>query len=115
MASFAIIQIGNKQYKAHEGDALLVDKLAQSEGEIKLEQIVLINEDGKVKVGNPFINGAQITASVLGEEKGEKIEIMKFRAKSRYRRHTGFRAQFTRLKIEKLLQSTPAKRAQKRS
>ncbi|MBI4058688.1 50S ribosomal protein L21 [Candidatus Microgenomates bacterium] len=102
MASFAIVQIGSRQYKAQVGDELIVDRLSQTNGKINLDKVVLLSEDGKVKVGEPYVKDAQVVAQVLGEEKGEKIEVMKYRAKSRYRGHTGFRPKFTKIKVESI-------------
>ncbi len=70
----------------------------------KFEVEVLLFADGnKVKVGKPTLKDVTIKMKVVTEmEKGEKIEIYKFKAKSRYKRHTGFRPQYTRLVVEKL-------------
>ena len=98
---YAVVRIGGKQYKAIEGKEILVDKLADPK---KFEVEVLLLVDGeKVQVGKPTVKGAKVKTKVITEiEKGEKIEIYKFKAKSRYKRHTGFRPQYTRLLIEKI-------------
>lgn len=98
---YAIVRIGGKQYKAEEGQELLVDKLANPK---KVEADILLYADGdKVKVGKPFVKEAKVSFKILADaEKGEKIDIYKFKAKSRYRRHTGFRPQYTRLQITKI-------------
>ena len=98
---FAVVEIGGKQYKAIEGKEILVDKLTDPK---KFEVEVLLLVDGeKVQVGKPVIKDAKVITKVVTEiEKGEKIEIYKFKAKSRYKRHTGFRPQYTRLLVEKI-------------
>ena len=101
MDKFAVIRIGGKQYRVAEGQELLVDKLNDTK---KVEPEVLLFVDGdKVEVGTPVLSKAKIKIKVLTElEKGEKIDIFKYKANSRERRHVGFRAQYTRLLIEKI-------------
>ena len=98
---YAIVRIGGKQYKVTEGKEILVDKLTDPK---KYSIDVLLIADGeKVNVGKPVLKDASVKVKVVADmEKGEKIEIYKFKAKSRYKRHTGFRPQYTRLLIEKI-------------
>ena len=98
---YAILRIGGKQYKAAEGENLLVDKLKDPKNP---EAEVLLFVDGeKTKVGKPVLKDVKVKIKVVTElEKGKKIEIYKFKAKSRYKRHTGFRPQYTRLLVEKI-------------
>jgi large subunit ribosomal protein L21 len=98
---YAIVRIGGKQYKAEEGKEILVDKLVDPK---KVDSEVLMVVDGdKIKVGKPVVKEAKIELKVVTEiEKGDKVEIYKFKSKSRYKRHTGFRPKFTRILIEKI-------------
>jgi large subunit ribosomal protein L21 len=98
---YAVVRIGGKQYKAQEGKEIVVDKLAEPK---KLEAEVLLFVDGdKIEVGKPTVKNTKVNLKVLAEvEKGKKIEIYKFKAKSRYKRHTGFRPKHTRLLVEKI-------------
>ena len=98
---YAIIRVGGKQYKVAEKDEILVDKITDPK---KIDpEVLLFADDGKVKVGKPVLKDVKIKIKILAEmEKGEKIEVYKFKAKSRYRKHTGFRPQYTRLLIEKI-------------
>lgn len=98
---YAVVRIGGKQYKVEEGKEILVDKLIDPK---KFEADVLLTVDGdKVKVGKPKVDGGKVTLKVVTEvEKGEKIDVYKFKAKSRYKKHTGFRPQYTRLSVEKI-------------
>ena len=101
MDKFAVIRIGGKQYRVTEGQELLVDKL----GDLKkiTPEVLLVAEGDSVSVGTPVLEKAKVTVKVLTElEKGEKIRVFKYKAKSRERRHIGFRAQYTRLLIEKI-------------
>src|SRR5258706_2003233 len=97
---YAVIRILGRQYKVQEGQELLIDKM----NDLKLTPEVLLVADGeKVEVGKPVVKGAKVTLKVLKEmEMGEKIEVYHFKATSRYRKHTGFRSQHTRVMVEKI-------------
>lgn len=101
MDKFAVIRIAGKQYRVAEGEEILVDKLTDVK---KVEPEVLLVVDGeKVEIGTPVLSKAKVTVKVVTEvEKGEKIRVFKYKAKSRQRKHVGFRAQHTRLLIEKI-------------
>jgi large subunit ribosomal protein L21 len=100
MAKYAVIRLQGRQYKVSEGEELLVDKM----NDLKLIPEVLLVADGeKVKVGKPVLKDAKVTLKIVKDmEKGEKIEVYHFKAKSRYRKHTGFRPQYTRVLVEKI-------------
>jgi len=101
MAKYAVVRISGKQYKVTEGKEILVDKLVDPK---KFDVETLLVADGeKVRIGKPVLKDAKVTVKVVTDmEKGEKVEIYKFKAKSRYKRHTGFRPQYTRLLVEKI-------------
>ena len=101
MSKFAVIRIKGTQYKVSEGDELLVQKLTDPK---KLEAEVLLLFDGKnTKVGKPLVKGAKVKVTIVEEEiKGKKLHVRTFKAKSRYRRHVGFRPQYTKLLVEKI-------------
>ena len=98
---YVVIKLQGKQYKVSEKDEILVDKVVDLK---KLDPEVLLFVDGdKVKVGKPTLKDIKVKVKVLSEmEKGEKIDVYKFKAKSRYKRHTGFRPQYTKLLVEKI-------------
>lgn len=108
MAKYAVIRLGGKQYRVKEKDEILVDKLTDPR---KIEpKVLLYVADGKVKVGKPFLKDIKVKVEVLAEiEKGEKIDIFKYKAKSRYRKHIGFRSQHTRLLVQSISQTTQTK------
>jgi large subunit ribosomal protein L21 len=100
MSKYAVIRVTGKQYKVEEGKEILVDKVVDPK---KVEAEVLLVVDGdKVQVGKPVLKNEVKLKVVTELEKGEKVEIYKFKAKSRYKRHTGFRPQYTRLLVEKI-------------
>jgi large subunit ribosomal protein L21 len=108
-ASYAIIAVGGKQYVVHEGERLLVDRLRTDEGKTFHPELLLVGGDGKAEL-NP---SATVTARVVGHVLGDKVRIGKYRPKSGYRRHTGFRAQLSQIEIESIgaRRTAPAKPA----
>lgn len=103
---YAVVSFSGRQYKVSEGAEVLFDNLGAKDGDkIKISDVLLVCEDGKSRIGTPTVSGVVVTGEVMGMEKGEKIEVIKFKAKARYRRHTGFRPQYTRVKIERITTS----------
>lgn len=97
---FAVVTISGKQYKVSKGDVILVERLEEKVGDtITIPEVLLVSDEGKTKVGKPAIKGIAVKAKVLGQEKGEKINVRRFKSKVRYRKSTGFRPQFTKLEI----------------
>lgn len=97
---FAIVRVGNKQFKVAPKDVIVVDRLPGEVGEtITLMDILLVQGDKSVKIGKPTVKGATVTAKIVAHLRGEKVEIRRFKAKVRYRRAKGFRAELTRLEI----------------
>jgi large subunit ribosomal protein L21 len=95
--SYAIIAVGGKQYVVREGDQLLVDRLATDEGKTFHPDILFVGGDGKAQL-NP--SGTTVTARVVGHALGDKVRIGKYRPKTGYKRHTGFRAKLSQIEIE---------------
>lgn len=101
---FAVIKTGGKQYKVKEGDTIKVEKLDLEEGKpVEFEALLIADEEGKdVKVGTPTVSGAKVKGKILGEGKAKKINVIKYKSKSRYRKKTGHRQPFTEIKIESI-------------
>ncbi len=100
---YAVINSGGKQYRVSEGDIITVDKLGLKKDEkVKFDQILMVVSDGDVKIGKPVLADAEVTGKSLGDFKGEKIRVAKFKAKSKYRRAIGFRAQLSQIQIESI-------------
>ena len=101
MDKFAVIRVNGKQYRVSEKEEILVDKLKDTK---KFDLDVLLFVDGdKVEVGKPTLEKVKVSVKVLAEEeKGEKVDIFKYKSKSRYRKHLGFRPKYTRLLVEKI-------------
>jgi large subunit ribosomal protein L21 len=99
----AVIKAGSSQYLVSEGQEILVDKIAGTDTSVKFNDILLFVDGKQTLVGSPFLEGYSVEAQVMGQEKGDKVRVFKFKAKSRYRKTTGFRAQLTRLKIVSIM------------
>ena len=100
---YYVTDIQGMQYRVTEGQELDVNKLDGKIGdEVKIEKVLLSVDGDKVKIGNPYVKGLEIKAKILKQFKDEKIIIGKFRAKTGYRRRSGFRAQKTTIKIENI-------------
>ena len=91
--SYAIISLGGKQYRVREGERLLVDRLAVEEGKTFHPDVLMLGGDGTFE---------QVTARVVGSPLGQKIRIGKYKPKSGYKRHTGFRAKLSQIEIESI-------------
>ncbi|KAI4444268.1 50S ribosomal protein L21 [Schaedlerella arabinosiphila] len=99
---YAIIATGGKQYKVSEGDIIKVEKLGVGAGETyTFDQVLAVNNESLV-VGNPVVDGATVTASVLGDGKGKKVIVYKYKRKTGYHKKNGHRQQYTAVKIEKI-------------
>ena len=94
--SYAIITVGGKQYRVREGERLLVDRLKTDEGKTFNPRVLLIGGDGKTDL-TPTTT---VTARVVGHTLGDKIRIGKYKKRTGYRKHTGFRASLTQIEIE---------------
>ena len=101
--NYAVLESGGKQYIASLGKVISIDKIdTPVGGKITFTNVLLIRTDDKVQVGTPFINGSKVTGKVIKQYKGDKIDVIKFKAKVRYRRKIGFRPMLTDVKIEKI-------------
>ena len=102
---YAIFETGGKQYKVEPGDVIEVERLAGEVGtQVELGRILMAGGDGDngPRLGSPAIDGARVLAEVVGQDKGEKITVFKYKPKVRYRRKTGHRQQMTRLRITEI-------------
>ncbi len=97
--TYAIIRVAGKQYRVREGQRLLVDRLQQGEGATFSPTVLLVGGNGTPQL-EP--GDGVVTAKVLGETKGPKIRIGKYKKRTGYRRHTGFRASLTQIQIESI-------------
>ena len=95
----AVIKVGGKQFIVSEKETLLVDLLPQGTKELKLDALMLIDGD-KVEVGTPFVKGVKVSAKVVDElVKGEKIRVIRYKAKKRVHKENGPRQKYTKIEI----------------
>ena len=97
--TYAVISIGNKQYRVREGQHLLVDRLSVDEGKTFHPDLVMVGGNGDPKLGSD-LKGEQVTAKVAEHVLGKKIVIGKHRRRTGYKRRRGFRAHLTRIEIQ---------------
>ncbi len=97
--SYAIIAVGGKQYRVQEGERLLVDRVALDDGQSFTPDVLLVGGDGEPQL-DP--KGVVVTAKVVAQARGPKIRIGKYKKRTGYRRHTGFRAALTQIEIESI-------------
>src|SRR5258708_7825597 len=111
---YAVVTSGGKQYKVTEGQVFELDKLKAEPGSTYTLDKVLLTVDGEsVQVGAPYLPNVAVMAKVLEQVKGDKVRVAKFKAKARYRKVQGFRAQLTRVEITSLSGKAEKKSAPK--
>jgi large subunit ribosomal protein L21 len=100
---YAIIAFGGRQYKVVEGQELAIDYQDAASGDsIQFERVVAFSDGSNLQLGAPTLGGATVTAKVLGVAQGPKLAIQRFRRRKTFRRRTGHRQLFTRVKIDRI-------------
>ena len=100
---YAVIETGGKQYRVQEGDVLTIEKLNVEAGDkVTFDKVLVLAEEGGLKVGAPYVEGAAVTGEVVENGKGKKVIIFKYKAKKDYRKKQGHRQPYTMVKIESL-------------
>jgi large subunit ribosomal protein L21 len=104
LMKYAIVEDGGKQYKAVEGGLIEVDHFPAEVGDqIDMERVLLIADEEDITIGTPLVSGSKVQATVVGQVKGPKVVVFKYKPKKRYRVKTGHRQKYTRLKIDSIL------------
>lgn len=97
---YAVIQTGGKQYRVEEGTYLKIEKLELDKGDsVEFDKVLMVESDGSVKVGQPFIEGGKVTATVLSQGRHDKVRIIKFRRRKHHMKHQGHRQYYTEIQI----------------
>ena len=100
---YAVIETGGKQYRVQEGDIITIEKLNAAVGDVVTFDKVLVLGEGKdIKVGAPYVEGAAVTASVIGDGKEKKVVVYKYKPKKGFHKKRGHRQPFTKLQIKSL-------------
>jgi len=101
---FAIIDFGGYQYKVEKDSKLYVNRLSSEEGNtFDIDKVLLIDNEGTVKVGTPTIEGAKVTAKVLGHLRGETLVVFKKKRRKGYKKRNGHRQHLTQIQIEEIV------------
>ncbi len=100
---YAVIETGGKQYRVSEGMLLKVEKLDASEGDtVEFKKVLLLNRDGSVEVGTPYLENVTVKAKVLETAKDRKVLVFKKKPRKGYKKLKGHRQYYTKLKIESI-------------
>ena len=99
---YAIIATGGKQYRVSEGDVIYIEKIdAQVDSTVSFD-VLLMGNDGDVKIGTPVVEGVKVEGKVVGQIRGEKIVVYKYKSKKNYRSKQGHRQPYTKVEITKI-------------
>lgn len=97
---YAVFRTGGKQYRAAEGDKLRVERLDAGVGDkVEFDQVLLVGEGAKVKIGAPLVDGGKVQGTVIAQGRGKKIDVVKFKRRANYKRWRGHRQHFTEVEI----------------
>ena len=97
---YAVFRTGGKQYRAAKGDVLRLEKIEAEEGAtVSFEEVLLIGEGSKIRVGNPILSGSSVSGKVLRQGKSKKVPVVKFKRRQNYLRQGTHRQFFTEVEI----------------
>lgn len=102
---YAVVRAGGKQYRIEEGQTLTVDRLSAEPGDAVELEVLALGDGDTLRVGTPVLADVTVTAEVTGHRAGEKIDVLKYKAKVRYRKRSGFRRRLTDLRVTKIAAS----------
>lgn len=101
---YAIVEIAGQQFKVEKDKKLFVHRLDAEEGaSVDFDKVLLVDNDGKVAVGTPVVEGAKVTAKVLAHVKGDKVIVFKKKRRKGYQKMNGHRQQFTQIQVETIV------------
>ena len=100
---YVVVDIAGQQFKVEQGQEVFVNRLEGNEGDkVKFDKVLLVDNDGDVKIGTPTVEGAAIDAQIISHLKGDKVVVFKKKRRKSYQKSNGFRAQLSKVKIEKI-------------
>ena len=98
---YAVIKTGGKQYRVAPGEKIKIEQIPADVGaQITLDQVLMVSDGDALKLGNPLVSGAKVSATVLGHGRGPKIKIFKMRRRKHYQKRQGHRQNYTELRID---------------
>ena len=97
---YAIIEACGRQYKVQEGETVYFEKLNEEEGKkVSFDKVVLVSDEGKIQVGNPYVAGCKVEGKVVSNGRGKKILVFKYKPKKNERKTRGHRQDYTKVEI----------------
>jgi large subunit ribosomal protein L21 len=107
---YAIVEIAGQQFKVEKNDEIFVHRLEAEPGtKVEFDQVLLVDHDGKISVGKPFVEGSRITASVIDHARGDKVIVFKKNRRKGYQKESGHRQDFSKILIEDIAHKGAAK------
>ena len=101
---FAVIKLGAAQLKVVEGKEYEVNKLDGKKGDkIEISEVLLLANGDDVKIGTPYVEGSKVTLEITSQKKDKKVDVFKYKAKSRYRKSAGHRSLITKVLVKKIV------------
>lgn len=100
---YAIVDIAGQQFKVEQGSQVFVNRLASEAGSaVEFDKVLLVDNEGKVKVGAPYVKGAVVKATVLEHCKGDKVIVFKKKRRKGYQKKNGHRQYLTKIQVEEI-------------
>lgn len=105
MSQYAIVSTGSKQYRVEPQATLEVERLEipENQKEVSLDKVLMVQKDGKLQIGTPFVSGAKVICNFMGNFRGEKVVAFKFRRRKASRRKRGHRQELSRLTVKEIV------------
>jgi len=101
---FAVIKLGGAQLKVVEGKEYEVNKLdGKKDDKIEISEVLLLANGDDVKIGTPYVEGSKVTLEITSQKKDKKVDVFKYKAKSRYRKSAGHRSLITKVLVKKIV------------
>jgi large subunit ribosomal protein L21 len=100
---YAIVEIAGQQFKVEKDKRIFVHRLDKNEGDkVEFEKVLLLDNDGVIKIGTPVLDGAKISAKVIEHVRGKKVQVFKKKRRKGYQKLNGHRQDFTQIEIESI-------------
>lgn len=100
---YAVLETGSKQYRVSIGDAIEVERLpVEKDQPVTFDRVLLVSKDGQIAVGRPIVEGAKVTADVVGQKRGKKLVVWKLKRRKGYRRKAGHRQYLTVVRVKEI-------------
>ena len=110
---YAIIEACGRQYKVEEKMVVFFEKLEEEEGKnVTFDKVVLVSDNGKVQVGNPYVKGVKVEGKVVSHGRGKKVLVFKYKPKKNERKIRGHRQDYTKVEITSIKAGTTTKKTE---